>query len=71
MCAGSKGSEEAPICCCSVLRGSVGEMCDKTTSKEASNKQGNLCFLVAHGDLVLQSLLYGEFAFVLALGESE
>lgn len=45
------------------------------TSKEAPNKQGNLCFLVAHGDLVLESesqlhVLYGEFAFVLGLGES-
>lgn len=34
------------------------------------SKQGNLCFLVACGDLVLQGVLYGEFAFVLAVGES-
>lgn len=68
MCAVNKGSEEAAICWCSVLRGSVGEIGDSNNLQ--ASKVTYLCFLVACGDLVLQGLLYGEFAFVLAVGES-
>lgn len=38
MCAVNKGSEEAALCCCRVLRGSVGQMGD-SNNLQGSSKQ--------------------------------